>query len=137
MNTQYKHQGGWVASFLIVGTVLVLAVLGGLWYVKSNQTELAGTDTTSESATESESTPAENEETAPSEGGAVVPQDDADKGEVVDTNNEAAPAVEPEPATSPVATLPETGPEDTLGTLIIISILTFSTVTYLRSRQRV
>lgn len=135
MNTQYKRQGGWVASFLIVGTVLVLVVIGGLWYVKSNQTELAGTNETSDSATENESTPAENEEAVPTEGG-VVPQNDADKGEVVDTNGQGAATGETAPASTPTTTLPATGPEDTFGTLIIVSILTFSTVTYLRSRQR-
>lgn len=54
MKTSYKHQGGWVASFLIVGILLTLAVLGGLYYVKTHQKELAGTQTaTTPAATDS------------------------------------------------------------------------------------
>ena len=29
------HQGGWVASFVIIGAVLVLGLLGSVYYVRS------------------------------------------------------------------------------------------------------
>lgn len=149
MNKQYKHQGGWVASFLIVGILLTLAVLGGLYYIKANQKKLASG----------------NSDPATSQTTTVEPADDStessdvkEQGETVDTNSQSAAgsgagsatdsknpgtsgsgaSTQTSPSTGAsgsTAKLPATGPEDTALNAGILAIIAFSATTYIRSRQ--
>lgn len=133
MNKQFKHQGGWVASFLIVGILLTLAVLGGLYYIKSNQKQLAKNDgdTTSQTTTVEPSKDNEN--------------NSDEKGETVDTNTQNSAANNQEStnsqsqsstsSTGSTAKLPATGPEDTLQNAFILALVAFSVATYVRSRE--
>ena len=138
MNKQYKHQGGWVASFLVVGALLTVAVLGGLYYLKVNQKQIA-TTATSSSKTDSKNA---NSDDTNSESTTVVPQTDEKKGETVDTNKAATPADTDDEAldsstalVDSSAKLPTTGPEDTLANAGILAIIAFSFATYVRSRK--
>ena len=163
MNTQYKHRGGWAASFLIVGILLTLAVLGGLYYIKANQQKLASSDKTS-TTSKTTTTTINPDKTSTSSTGVVSQNDTTKKGETVDTNtskvaqdplddeagadaeaatdaaanaNTSQPTTPSSPkTTSPTAksNLPTTVPEDTLFNAAIITLLTFVAATYVRSR---
>lgn len=145
MNKQFKHQGGWVASFLIVGILLTLAVLGGLYYIKSNQKKLAMGEDNSSTSQVTTVEPANDNENKSTE-----------KGETVDTNTQststnsqsssssASTSTQPQSSTQPptnagsstsTAKLPATGPEDTLQNAIVLALVAFSAATYIRSRE--
>lgn len=168
MSRGYRQQGGWVASFVVVGVLLTLATLGGLYYLKNYQKQLAKTDratTSSQTATTIPGNANKNNQT-----GAEDKSKNTEKPEIADMNNSTTaprsttnsrssdtspsqPSTQqqdsssstPSPSTSGTATpttppavtekLPSTGPEDTVINAAILGILTFSAVTYVRSRQ--
>jgi cytoskeletal protein RodZ len=163
MKMNVKHQGGWVASFVIVGILLTFAVLGGLYWLKANQKQVAKTDTTKSQSTSNTAKTSPNDKKSANDSPST--QKDEEKGEVIDTNQVAkkedaaastpqapapstqtAPAASAAPAASSAPTtpassgaakgpLPTTGPEDIFAQLVAVAILAFSAATYVRSRQ--
>jgi len=147
MNQQMQSKGGWIASFMIVGAVLVLGLLAGLYYVKTRQIE----ESTAPVATEDQETSKSEEQ---------KPQTNEDKDKAApqapaDTENDTKPvdkqvAVE-EPGdeatdsdssandqnadTDSNSELPATGPADAGAQFIALAALAVSGAAYVQSRR--
>jgi len=122
MNARVKQQGGWAGSFVIVGILLALLLVGGVYFLKSYQVQDG--DIAIDTSTD-EKTTGENGKEDSSNGGAnndAKQSSDEDK-QVADgseTGNDS---------------LPETGPSETIATSAILAALTYSSVLYVRSRR--
>ncbi len=117
-------QLGSVASFIIIGVVLVLVTTGILYWVQHKDAPIRKeapvvTTPESEEAAPKEEKNIDREETAPS-----------------DTSSTPAPTAEPTPGTAPtVATLSQTGPKDTVFQLIALGALAVTIGSFVRSRR--
>lgn len=155
MNNSTRSQGGWVASFVIIGAVLVLALLGGLYYVKSIQSgSNVADDTSSETVTDkndqAKETPADTDNTADDDTASLEDADRANSDDATSDSSETPRANEPRTEDNEVDTsddmkpeaeapasdaLPETGPEDVIMQLIATGMLTTAGVAYWQSRR--
>lgn len=148
MNQQTQSKGGWIASFMIVGAVLVLGLLAGLYYLKTRQIEEntpqpVATETQdaeekdtpevkapdSETNKESENKP-ETEKKEDKE--QKAPATDEPKKEETPT---ATDADEKDTESTPRESLPETGPADVGVQLIALVALSVSSAAYIQSRR--
>ena len=139
MNGRMERQGGWVATFVVVGALLVLGLLASAYFVK-NRHDAAGKST--EQSQSSKTT------------------DDKSSSEKSDSSKQASPSPKPttgssdkssashsdlhksETASSSAANddkksqpLPHTGPKETLGSILVLGALSFLAVSYFRSRR--
>ena len=142
-----QSKGGWIASFMIVGAVLVLGLLAGLYYVKTRQIE----ESTSPVATEDQETSKPEEQ---------KPQTNEDKNKAAsqtptDTKNDTKPvdkqvaveepgdeAADADPedndqkaGTDSSSELPATGPADAGAQFIALAALAVSGAAYVQSRR--
>ena len=133
MNARIKQQGGWAGSFVVVGVVLALLLLGGVYFLKSSQLHDAMNDDSATSQippqSDDEGKPAvdkteENKESQPAK------EEHADVASPAESTDENA---APEQS---AADLPQTGPADTFVALMVFSALTYSIVAYIHSRRR-
>lgn len=123
-----RHQGGWAASFFIIGTVLVLGLIGGVYVLKqqSNKpTEAPVAVTAPEKSSE------DNQATQP-----VKPEQNTEQAQKPDEQSPAATTSQSPAAPSSTGRLPETGPTDTLGKMIAVTALTVAVVCYFQSRRK-
>jgi len=128
------NQGGSLAGFIVVGVLLTLVLVGGLYGLNRYNAEKAGEEvmTEEQAGTEDTSTDtaAERERTATE-----------DKKETTPSNGSSSATSDPGDATStPTAgsssdTLPQTGPTDTLYAIFVVSLLAFVATHYVRSRS--
>lgn len=121
MNT--RHQGGWVVSFFVIGAVLLVTLLGGVYYLRNNrgqtpeqEPQVGVIDDQSTSSGSDEQTPAEETD---------VPSDNTDA-------KQSQPTL---PGENKTTALPETGASDGVYGVLAASVSTFSLVAYLRSRS--
>lgn len=135
MNGRGQHQGGWVATFVIVGAVLVLALLGSVYYVKTRHDAAQNSDHSQSTTTDSSDKKTDkNDKKAPA-------KQPVDKPASSDTPPADQPSTKPDEATSDKDTqpaahpLPQTGPADTLSSVIVLSLLAFTIVSFVRSRR--
>ena len=123
------HQGGWVANFIIIGAVLVIGLLGGVYYLRQHNAsqEQVATNTDETSTTSTNDTTRDDSANTPIE--------------APDTRSETTnpKAAEPEKNTAEQDTdtdeLPTTGPSETAASLMAVTALSFSGASYLRSRR--
>lgn len=141
MNQRRRHQGGWMASFIVVGAVLVVGVLGGLYYLKiqhdNNLAKDSGTPQVSKSNTSG--TSKDN-----STSGKKATTDNSSKG-TASTNNKpdtsssastgSSDSSSTTSGTNNSKNLPQTGPSETILSGVVLALVTFSTVGYMRSRR--
>lgn len=125
-----SNQGGSILSFLIIGGVLIALLIGGAYFVQQRSaqpaTDKAPTATQPvaqpNDAADKKDTPATDDKKV-----AVEPNKEEPKKE--------APTATPQPVTPPTAQLPQTGPAETLGSLLGIGLLSGMIVAYGRSRR--
>lgn len=130
MKISTRHQGGWAASFIIVGAVLVLGLVGGVYYLKQQSGSR-------EDAPVAVTTPEGNKQDNKSE------QENSSE-RTAPTQQRQSSSEEPQRSTAPAqpatpthsSQLPETGPADTIGHLIAIVSLTIAVVSYIQSRRQ-
>lgn len=147
MKVNHERQGGWIASFVLVGAVLVLGLLGGVYYLKVRTDQAAATpnsepvavqgdegdknkpegsdernETDKEPASEPEdNSPESNTDTEDEDSGAVLPSGgQSSTGSTDDTNT---------------TTLPQTGPAENLLTIGLLAVVAFAGAVYVQSRK--
>ena len=140
------NQGGSLAGFIIIGVLLTLILVGGLFGLnRYNAQKAADEIAASKEATKSEPKPSDTQKTEPSDPEATGRErtGSAPSGTTqppAQTTPAPAPASTDTKADSGAATkaqLPETGPADTIGSLIALGALTFVGTHYARSRTQV
>lgn len=141
MNARMKQQGGLAGSFVIIGIVLALLLLGGVYFLKSNEINDKLASDTDSSTSQDEANQNQKDQNTQSEDQAKTDdsvktqdqdQEDTDK-KATDSAPESREAAESNDAH---AELPQTGPADTAATLAVFAVLTYSIVMYIRSRGR-
>jgi type II secretory pathway pseudopilin PulG len=128
MQKRMQHQGGWAATFVVVGIVLLAGLIGGVYYLKTRTTDQQvatndGATSEIERALEkagSDKKDATNEQS-----------EQNNKSENKDDNS--TPVTET-PPTQDTTKLPETGPADVFAKFLAVTALTVASVAYLRSR---
>jgi hypothetical protein len=126
------NQGGSLAGFIIIGVLLTLVLVGGLYGLNRYNAQRAADETakTEEAAPEDKATDTKTTQT------------DTDSDTSVQTrtgqgSTDTQPSKSSAPAAQPAATsaqLPQTGPADTMLGLVAVTVLTFAGVHYARSR---
>ena len=123
-----SNQGGSLAGFIIIGAVLALVLVGGLYGINrynAEQTKIAASkEESSKKAAETKKEAAKTDE-KPSE--TPIPNDATSL-----PSNTTTQEAKDQVAT---AQLPRTGPADTLLQLVSVAALSFASVYYLRSRS--
>ena len=147
MNQQTKS--GWIASFMIVGAVLVLGLLAGVYYVKSRQIQEASSQPV---ATENEPSKTEEQKPQASENKdkkQSQPQPSSDSNKDTKPTDKRTPATQPsdnkapsKPTTSDDQAessasdeLPTTGPADLGARFIALGALAVAGAAYIQSRR--
>lgn len=127
MNNQARtNQGGSVASFLVIGVILAVITLGGIYFVQHRQQSQAPTPAPSVAQSPSADTKTPGTSTSPSPS--------------VKPSTSPKPSASPSPSTVPSETpqtgvLPATGPaDDLLLSALPIVLLTGVTAAYAQSR---
>ena len=131
-----SNQGGSVASFIIIGVVLVIMTTGVLYWVRHKDAPIARESPTPEvtlpgdetKTDESKDQAKPNEE--PNKEDTASPSEEA-------TTPDAAPSTDtaPAPQTESTTTLPTTGPADTAVQMIAIGALAIAGIGFIRSRN--
>ena len=148
MNTRSNRQGGWIASFVVVAIVLVAALVGGVYVLKTSQkndTKMEDTTSTRSSQTKPESTDKDtksktttkSDESSDGESSGRTKSDTSDSttSNTSQTSDKSKSTKRSESTSSRSSELPHTGPKETLVSLIAIGALSFAAVAYIRSRQ--
>lgn len=121
-----RTQGGSILSFVVIGGILVLLLLGGVYFVRQR--------TSGETAAEPAPAPVSDQSKTESD---KPKEDQAAKEEKKD---------EPSPETKPstnssssnrTTALPQTGPAETISVLLALALITGAFTAYLRSRREV
>lgn len=114
-----SNQGGSILSFLIIGSILAVLLIGGVYFVQQRKSHPAPAPTATKPSMQS--------------------NDKAKK--VVDEPKKDTPAQEapkkeaPTPATPPASELPKTGTTETISSVIGAGLLSGMIVAYVRSRR--
>lgn len=137
MSQQAQSKGGWIASFVIVGTVLVLGLLAGLYYVKTRQIEESTQPVATEKQQPSDSEDAKNQapkDTSNNQASREKTTDEKKKESSSDTatgqaggENNRSSGVDEE--------LPATGPGDVSAQAFGLVALVVSAAAYIQSRR--
>jgi hypothetical protein len=141
MSIQTQHQGGWIASFLIVGAVLVFGLVGTVYFLKTKMSDDV------QIASELQTDDSERTIPPPKESDAVKeksPKKD-DSEQKSDTSDDVDHDItlpsEPEVASDAESDetadeLPTTGPGETAISLFVLALVAYSVTSYLRSRRQ-
>lgn len=127
------RQGGWAASFIIIGAVLLIALVGGVYYLRTMQSSPEQTDVTQEESSDIEQPASDDtQDTTPTD------TDEAADTSETDSSSSSSDTAASEQTTSPSRdALPETGPaEDALYSVVALGALTFSVAAFVISRQQ-
>lgn len=128
-----RHQGGWAASFFIIGSVLVLGLVGGVYVLKqqsNKSTEAPIAVNAPENSDNKQSTQRAKPEQSTKE------QEQTPAEQPAATSTPQVPSSNtPVGAPSTTSRLPETGPADTFGKLVAVISLTVAATVYLQSRR--
>lgn len=142
MSKKMYRQGGWLASFVVVATVLVLGLLGTVYYLKTrqNQTQDVASNDSSQK-TDATNSSNHDKKAASDDVNNAKPQTadtNTDGGVVQKSQDKTYPAKasESETSTPQSAALPATGPRDILTSSAVVTILGYSVASYLASRRR-
>ncbi len=150
MNPQTQSRGGWVASFIIVGAVLVLGLLAGLYYIKTSQiesaSEPAATNDQEPSISQDQKTDSNEKKSKPQPEKSTDTDDDKSvtreeqatdqaNTDQKDKSSDQSEADENKVKTEPNSELPTTGPGDVGAQFIALVALTISSVAFVQSRR--
>lgn len=134
------NQGGSLAGFIIIGVLLTLALVGGLYGLSRYNAEQASTEVAKEddakneeAATNAEPEASKKDQSEATDSGRQTtdtPESSSDSS-ANSTNPQAAAPTQPQQTR-----LPETGPADTAFMLLAIGLVTFAGTHYLRSRSQ-
>ena len=137
MKVRTRNQGGSLVSYAVVGVILAVLLIGGLYFVqryndtvqKSNEVakETEKNDDKKASDSSADSSNTESSDTANQSNSATTNDTDDEDTTFTETDETA----ESEASSS----LPATGPESTVSQLLGLSALTFAGVAYVRSRR--
>lgn len=146
MKKYSRHQSGWIAKFVIIGVALLLTLLLGVYFLKSqaktsqtrvdHPTNIAKDGTDKSSSDSNASGDKNNVDKALPSG----PSDNSQPNASANNSNGSSSTPAPQPSSSPdagVGALPHTGPETTAAQLAVIAMLAFTVTLYVRSRRTV
>lgn len=134
---QERYQGGSLAGFIMIGAVLTLVLVGGLYglnrYNAEQSTEVATSDKNEEkskpSNDEGKKTPSTSE-SEPTGSSPEAPKEQPQTGVPADNSQPAAPSGGGEASENE---LPATGPSEALGAAIAVAALSFAGAAYAQS----
>lgn len=118
-------QGGSVLSFVVIGGILVLLLLGGVYFVRQR----TGAEAVNQPAPVSDQSKTESDKPK---------EDQAAKDKKDESSSETKPSTDSSRQQSsevPAATLPQTGPAETFTALLATMLLTGALTAYIRSRR--
>lgn len=129
-----SNQGGSLAGFIIIGAVLALVLIGGLYGLNRYNTEqgkqvAAKNEPAKKTTDDKKQNQGKQAQTPKPESNDKQPQPATNQPPKAGTKPETA---QPTPATGQ-KTLPNTGPGDTLVQLIAVASLSFAAARYLKS----
>jgi len=140
-----NREGGWIASFLVIGALLLAGLVAGVIFLKSGKdnstqtsdeiTVIGDQDTSTDSKKKSDGATAEDRKKS-------LQASDTDKDQAADKKSDTSSATKSESDTQ-VATknssdeqkLPTTGPAENFASLIAVMALVFAGSSYVISRK--
>jgi len=124
------NQGGSVLGFVIIGGVLALLLIGGVYFVRQ-QSE--ATPSRGLSPTPTENQPREEQSTPTEE----TPPNNNENSNAEEEANNSRPQSETLPGGGATNTteLPQTGPAESLATVLLLAVLAGMGTSYVRSRR--
>lgn len=148
MTRKYQQQGGWIVSFVVVGAILALGVLAGLYYLKnqssdgstkevSTNEQKPASDSKDDKPQSEDKKPETSKETTtgtPSQAGQTEKSSPGST-KVFDGTSSSTNTKDDSSETKVAGDLPKTGPEDVLGQLAGVSLLTVAVTAYIQSRR--
>lgn len=132
-----RYQGGSLAGFIIVGVLLALVVVGGLYglnrYNAQKSTEVASNESSKQEQPAEEESPRRSDpvEETHNEG----KTDDQSVREETREETRATSDSDTDSGAAAAANLPETGPADTALQLFVLAIVSFAAAHYVQSRR--
>ena len=154
MKKYSRRQGGWIASFVIIGAILLLALLVGVYFLK-NQSKTSETQTNKPSNVTKDDTkkPSSNDSSSSSTNkdnvdDALPSTDGSDQSSRSDSSSSSSDNSSTSSSGSDQSSqtgssgattdaLPHTGPETSVVQLAVIALLAFAAASYVRSRRLV
>lgn len=120
-----SNQGGSILSFLIIGGILAVLLIGGAYFVQQRTSHPAPTPapTTTQPSTQPSAQSSDKDKKVAEEPKKDTPAQEAPKKEA------------PTPATPPAAELPKTGATEAISSILGAGLLTGVIVAYVRSRR--
>lgn len=121
-----SNQGGSILSFLIIGGILAVLLIGGAYFVQqrtSHPAAPAPAPTTTQPSTQPSAQSNDKDKKVAEEPKKDTPAQEAPKKE------------SPTPATPPAAELPKTGATETISSVLGVGLLSGVIVAYVRSRR--
>lgn len=137
MKSRMQHQGGWAATFVVVGIVLALGLAGGIYYLKThmnNDVAISQPDTSSEIEKTLNDAGKQNDEKDTNNDSAKDQPDQKNETPAKNSTPSKDTTSDDTAGKDKAGTLPETGPADALAQLVAVAALTVSSVAYIRSR---
>lgn len=133
------NQGGSLAGFIIVGVLLALVLIGGLYGLNRYNAQRAADEVATETA-EQEKGAADDRQRTSNESEEKKTEPAPAQAPAADPGDKATPSSAPAKSGSQTATttanLPQTGPADMALTLIALGAVTFAGTHYVRSRSQ-
>lgn len=135
-----RYDGGSLAGFIIIGVVLTLVLVGGLYGLNrynAEQTEEVATETSDEPANNDsgdESTSGDEQQPTQTEEPAAPAEQQPGDEASGNTNSQPSTPSDSRGDATDEEELPQTGPADTIGALIAVFMVSFALSHYLRSR---
>jgi cytoskeletal protein RodZ len=119
------NEGGSVLSFVVIGAILVLLLVGGTYFVR--QKLFVSADSNGQAPDTSQPKPSDQTDTS---------KEPTKKDEPAKTPDASQPSnPQQNTASTPPAALPQTGPVETLSVVMGVAFLTAAFTAYLRSRS--
>ncbi len=139
-NSELTKQGGSVVTFIVVGVVLAIVVVGGVYMVQKRSQDSAKPAPVAVKSNTATPSPTKSPVKSPTTTPKVTPKASTAPSPVVSPSRPPMPSptvtAKPVPSTKVAPNtdkLPVTGPEDTIVNAAILAILAGSVVAYLRS----
>lgn len=129
------NQGGSVLSFVIVGVILAGVAIGAVYFV--HRQTMQPVDPSEPQPVVSQPETSQPETSQPEET-TTKPEEKAQEKPAETTQPAQQPQqsqAAPSASTPATGALPKTGPAETMGVLIALSLLSITTVSYIRSRR--
>lgn len=133
------NQGGSLAGFIIIGVLLALVLVGGLYGLNRYNAQQAANETVAQEEKKTETKKSSTETSSSDTSSGETTKTDT---ETKQTTTTAAPSSDDSHTTTTTETtttntkLPHTGPADSLMSLVAVAALAFAGAHYNRSRAR-